>query len=271
VAYFAVSDEASWRPRVPRAPPDVSAYICMSRPARTSLTGASSEALARWGAAAACLGAISYGASGYLDNPDASGFVIGFALPVLEVATSASFLGGLLALYFWAGEGGLLRRAGFLMGSVGTMLGLLDALNWWEADRWIVLYVTLTLVYLGILVGLYFWPGRDSGSLRRIALPVGLVGTVLGLFDGLDWWEPDWWILLFFALTAVGLDMIFVEAPRVLGVLVLASGALGWVSLLTDPAFSGVLVPTRPVHVAFAALFCLSCIAWGMVLFRKAS
>jgi hypothetical protein len=72
-------------------------------------------------------------------------------------------------------------------------------------------------------------------------------------------------------LTAVGLDMVFVEAPRVLGVLVLASGALGWVSLLTDPAFSGVLVPTRPVHVAFAALFCLSCIAWGMVLFRKAS
>jgi hypothetical protein len=243
----------------------------MSRPARTSLTGASSEALARWGAAAACLGAISYGASGYLDNPDASGFVTGFALPVLEVATSASFLGGLLALYFWAGEGGLLRRAGFLMGSVGTMLGLLDALNWWEADRWIVLYVTLTLVYLGILVGLYFWPGRDSGSLRRITLPVGLVGTVLGLFDGLDWWEPDWWILLFFALTAVGLDMVFVEAPRVLGVLVLASGALGWVSLLTDPAFSSVLVPTRPVHVAFAALFCLSCIAWGMVLFRKAS
>src|SRR5688500_12494697 len=92
--------------------------LCMGRPTRTSLTGASAEYLARWGAAAACLGAISYGASGYLDNPDASGFVIGFALPVLEVATSASFLGGLLALYFWAGEGGLLRRAGFLVGSV---------------------------------------------------------------------------------------------------------------------------------------------------------
>ena len=52
---------------------------------------------------------------------------------------------------------------------------------------------------------------------------------------------------------------------------VLASGALGWVSLLTDPASSEVLVPARPVHVAFAALFCLSCVAWGATLFREAS
>ena len=78
-------------------------------------------------------------------------------------------------------------------------------------------------------------------------------------------------MLLFVSLTAAGLDMVFEEAPRFLGVLVLASGTLGWVSLLTDPTFSGVLVPTRPVHVAFAALFCLSCVAWGVALFREAS
>jgi hypothetical protein len=65
--------------------------------------------------------------------------------------------------------------------------------------------------------------------------------------------------------------MVLEKASRVLGVLVLASGPLGWVSLLTDPAFSGVLMPARPVHVAFAALFCLSCLAWGVALFRKAS
>ncbi len=53
--------------------------------------------------------------------------------------------------------------------------------------------------------------------------------------------------------------------------LVLLSSALGWVSLLTDPAFSGALVPTRPVHVASAALFCLSCVAWGWVLYRVGS
>jgi len=72
-------------------------------------------------------------------------------------------------------------------------------------------------------------------------------------------------------LTAAGLEMVFGEASRLLGALVFASGAFGWVSLLTDPAFSGVLVPTRPVHVAFAALFCLSCLAWGVTLFREGS
>src|SRR5215216_2962258 len=149
--------------------------VIVSTPAQSRRTEASSAYLARWGAAAACLGGISHGAAGYLDAPDASGFVIGIVVPVL------------------------------------------------------------------------------------------------GLFDGLDWWEPDWWILLFVALTAAGLEMVFEEAPRFLGVLVLASGTLGWVSLLTDPAFSGVLVPTRPVHVAFAALFCLSCVAWGVALFREAS
>ena len=53
---------------------------------------------------------------------------------------------------------------------------------------------------------------------------------------------------------------------RLLGAVVSISGALGWVSLLTDPAFSSALVPMRPVHVVFAAAFCLSCMAWGAIL-----
>jgi hypothetical protein len=176
---------------------------------------ASSPSLTRWGAAAACLGGISYGA-GYLDNPDASGSVIGVVVLVLGVTTPTLFLGGLVGLYSWLGGGGsLLQRAGLL---------------------------------------------------------VGLVGTVLGVFVGLDWWEGlDWWILLFAGLTAVGVGMIVEDVSRLLGTLVLVSGTLGWVSLLTDPAFSGVLVPMRQVHVAFAALFCLSCVAWGWVLFRAVS
>ena len=171
---------------------------------------ASSPSLARWGAAAACLGGISYGAAGYLDNPDASEFVISVVVPVLSVSTPTLFLGGLVGLYSWLrGGGSLLQRAGLL---------------------------------------------------------VGLVGTVLSVFDGLDWW-----ILLFAGLTVVGVGMIFEDASRLVGALVLASSALGWVSLLTDPAFSGVLVPMRQVHVAFAALFCLSCVVWGWVLFRAVS
>jgi hypothetical protein len=244
----------------------------VSRSPRDSPSEASSASLARWGGAAVCLGALSYGASGYLDKPDASGFVVGVVLPVLEALTAASFLGGVLGLYYWlGGGGGFLWRAGLLVGSVGAVLGLFDALDWWESDRWIPLYAVLTAVGLGILVGLYFWAGEGDTPPWKAALAVGSVGTLLGLFDGLDLWEPDWWTLLFLALVAVGLGMVREGASRVLGVVVLASGALGWVSLLTDPAFSGVLMPTRPLHVASAASFCLSCLAWGAALFLEAS
>jgi hypothetical protein len=164
---------------------------------------------------------------------------------------------------------GELESPSMRMGLIGTVLGVFDELDWWE--RWIPLYAALTAVGPGIFVGLNIWPTVENGLLRRVALEMALAWTVLGLFDGLDWWEPDWWSLLFFALTAAGIEMVFWEASRLLGALLFASGALGWVSLLTDPAYSGVLVPTRPVHVAFAALFCLSCVAWGVALFSEAS
>src|SRR5215210_7748477 len=111
--------------------------LIVNRPAHARPTEASSASLARWGAVGACLAGVSYGAWGYLDNPDASGFVIGVVGRVLRVTTHALSLGG--------------------------------------------------------LVGLYSWPGGRGGPLRRIALPVVLAGRVPGLFDGLDWWEPDWW------------------------------------------------------------------------------
>jgi hypothetical protein len=232
----------------------------------------SSPSVARWGAAAACLGGISYGAWGYLDNPDASGFGIGDVVPVLGVTTPALFLGGLVGLYSWLGGGGSpLTRTALVVGLVGTVLGVFDGLDWWESDRWIPLYAALTVVGAGILVSLYLWLGRGGSPLARTGLLVGLVGTVLGVFDGLDWGELEWWVLLFAALTVVGIGMVVEEASRLLGGLVLASGTLGWVSLLTDPTFSGVLVPVQPVHVAFAALFCLSCVGWGWVLVRAAS
>jgi hypothetical protein len=175
----------------------------------------SSRSLARWGATAVCLGGISYGTWGYLDDPHASGFVVGTVLPVLEVTTPTLFLGG--------------------------------------------------------FIGLYSWLGRGGGLLQRTGLVVGLLGTMLGVINGLTWGESEWWTLLFAGLTAVGVGTVVQDASRLLGVLVLASGTLGLVSLLTDPAFSGVLVPMRAVHVAFVALFCLSCVVWGWVLFREAS
>jgi hypothetical protein len=102
---------------------------------------------------------------------------------------------------------------------------------------------------------------------------VGMLGTVLGVVHGLARWLTlpyleNWFILLFASLGVVGVAaVVFEDAPRLLGALVLASAALGWVSLLTDPAFPGVLVPMRAVHVAFAALFCTSAVVWGWALF----
>ena len=60
---------------------------------------------------------------------------------------------------------------------------------------------------------------------------MGLVGTVLGLFDGLDWWELEWSILLFAGLTVLGVGMVVEDAPRLLGFLVLVSGT-SWVGFL---------------------------------------
>ena len=206
-----------------------------------------------------------------MHNPAASGFVIGVVVPVLGVTTPTLFLGGLAGLYSWlggGGEGSPLTRTALVVGLIGTVLGVFDQLDWWESDRWVLLYPALTAAGAGILVGLYFWLGGGGSPMAKTGLVVGLVGTVLGIFDGLDWWELEWWVLLFAALTVGGVGMVVEGASRPLGALVLASGALGWGSLLTDPAFSGVLVPIQPVHVVLAALFCLSWVAWGWVVFR---
>jgi vacuolar-type H+-ATPase subunit I/STV1 len=90
-----------------------------------------------------------------------------------------------------------------------------------------------------------------------IARALGLEGTA----------TTDFWLVLFLAgLTLLGLVGTLSGGLRLLGAVVSISVALGWVSLLTDPAFSSVLMPMRPVHVAFAAAFCLSWVVWGAVL-----
>jgi hypothetical protein len=105
--------------------------LILSRPAHTRPTEASSASLTRWGAAAACLAGLSYGAWGYLDNPGASKFVLGVVVPVLGMITPGLFLGGLAGLYSWTGsEGGPLRRVALLVGLVGTVLGVFDRLDW---------------------------------------------------------------------------------------------------------------------------------------------
>ena len=105
------------------------------------------------------------------------------------------------------------------------------------------------------------------GAVLSIADALALEGTIAGAL-GLEGTAITffYWVLLLAGLTLMGLGASLRGGLRLLGAVVSISGAVGWVSLLTDPAFSGVLVPMRPVHVAFSAAFCLSWVVWGALL-----
>src|SRR5215213_999676 len=109
-----------------------------------------------------------------------------------------------------------------------------------------------------------------ASSAGVVGVVLGCLGAVLGAVGALtlkemaitDWW----WVLLLEGLTLMGLAAYLKGRRRLLGAVVSISAALGWVSLLTDAAFSGALETVRSVHVTFAAAFCLSSVAWGAML-----
>ena len=138
-----------------------------------------------------------------------------------------------------------------------------------------VLSVAFPALFLGGLLGLH--ARLPDATQTDFASSAGIVGFVFGCFGavlgiagalGLEGTATTffWWVLLLAGLTLMGLAASLRGGLRLLGAVVSISGALGWVSLLTDPAFSSALVPMRPVHVAFAAAFCLSSVVWGAVL-----
>jgi hypothetical protein len=96
------------------------------RSVRARGSGGSSSALTRWGGAAAISGGLSYAAAGYLDRPGISGYISALVL-VLGVATPAFLLGGLVGIgsrLLLGGELSYVRETGFVLGCLGTMLGL---------------------------------------------------------------------------------------------------------------------------------------------------
>jgi hypothetical protein len=138
-----------------------------------------------------------------------------------------------------------------------------------------VLSLVIPALFLGGLLGLHtrlLLSARTSLA-SGAGFVLGCFGAVLGIVGALglartpysqitEWW----WVLLLAGLTLMGLAAFLKEGSRLLGAVALTSGAFGWISLLTDPAFVGVLVPLRPVHVAFAAVFCLGSVAGGSML-----
>jgi hypothetical protein len=138
-----------------------------------------------------------------------------------------------------------------------------------------VLSVAVPALFLWGLLGLrtQLPPATQTdfaSSAGVVGLVLGCLGAVLGAVGALRLKEMAitelWWVLLLVGLTLMGLAAFSKGRRRLLGAVVSISAALGWVSLLTDPAFFGVLVPVRSVHVAFAAAFCLSTVVWGAVL-----
>jgi hypothetical protein len=184
---------------------------------------------ARLGGTAAVLAGLCYGAAGYFHSPGISEYT-GALVSVLSVAFPALLLGGLLGLHA--------RLPDATQTDFASSAGI-----------------------VGFVFGCF-------GAVMRIAWELGLGGTGIAWKLGLEGTETTffWWMLLLAGLTLMGLAASLRRGLRLLGAVVSISGALGWVSVLTDPAFSDVLVPMRPVHAAFAAAFCLSTVVWGAVL-----
>jgi hypothetical protein len=184
---------------------------------------------ARLGGTAAVLAGLCYGAAGYLHSPGISLYTGALVSVLSGVAIPALLLGGLLGLHARlpdATQADFASSAGF----VGFVFGCFGAV-------------------LGI--------AGELGLAGTIASALRLPGSATTFFH---------WALLLAGLTLMGLAASLRGGLRLLGAVVSISGAVGWVSVLTDPAFSGVLVPMRPVHVAFAAAFCLSTVVWGALL-----
>ncbi len=134
------------------------------------------------------------------------------------------------------------------------------------------LSATTPALFLIGLVGLYFSVGREGSFLGHVAFLLGILGTALGFMNGIGWVSEagiSWWVLLFFCLTLAGLNTIIRKATRRRGMLIITSGILGWISLLTDPSFPGAVAAAQTVHVMFAALFCLSSVVLGCILFWR--
>jgi hypothetical protein len=121
------------------------------------------------------------------------------------------------------------------------------------------------VLFFGGIVALHLRLEGGSRRLGLMGLLACLLGTVLGVIHGVYRWPTmpysgEWLSLLLVSLMVMGMAMLVADGRRFLGASVLASGTLGWVSMLTDPASSIALVPLRQVHVAFPALFCISTI-----------
>jgi len=115
-----------------------------------------------------------------------------------------------------------------------------------------VLSVAIPTLFLGGLLGLHtrLLLVAQTSLASGAGLVLGCFGSVLGIVGALELARTPylqitewWWVLLLAGLALMGLPSSSKGGLRLLGAVVSISGALGWVSLLTDPAFSAFWCP----------------------------
>ncbi len=151
-------------------------YTSVNEPGRPTLP------LIRGGGAAAVLAGLSYAAAGYLDQPDMSGYASAL-VALLSVTTPALFLGGLLGLgllVLGRNRSVVIAPTGFLLGSLGAIWGVIEALGlnsalglsslggWW----WALLFAGLTLMGTTTLLK------KRLQRLGALVLTSGILGWV---------------------------------------------------------------------------------------------
>jgi hypothetical protein len=151
-----------------------------------------------------------------------------------------------------------------------------------------VLGIVVPLLFSVGLSGFYAWSwGRAAQQLGLIGLMFSYIGTALGIFyrglelsgtaDAADrysyltgkGWTPqlfDWLPWLFTGLVLMGIASMWTRTVRKGHRLPLAMGLFGWAYYLSD---SGGVVQMRLAHILFAALFSLSWIIFGYLLWSK--
>ena len=182
----------------------------------------------RWSGLTAALAGVLFALWGYVHRPEAPPLFDALVGP-LSLAVPLLFLMGFAGLYARCkGQTGWLGRAGFVIAFAAS--------GWGAAQT---LAVVHTVVY---------------GYAISKGLPLPLV--------------TNWFGALLAALVLIGLRLIQLKRLRGLSAVVLVTGGVGWLHLLTDPGDFG---EGYVVHALFGIFFSLGWVALGCVLWDQST